>query len=232
MTEHTPLIEVRNLNVYHLAGAVLSRRKYCVRLLNFHIHKNEVVGLAGASGSGKTSVGKALLGLTPHWEGDIYWNGSNIRNGIDHSMRRGFGWIGQEATLAFNPSRKIIATLQETLKVNGIEDPQDSCLREMCGRMQLEFSMLHRYPFELSGGQVQRCALLRQLMLTPRFLLLDEPTSSLDTINQLEIFRLIMSWRAEKGLAVMIISHSTALLQRLCNRTIKLETADEQLKNV
>ncbi len=227
MTEHAPLIEARNLRVYHHSGALFSRRNYCVNQLSFHLHENEIVGLAGPSGSGKTSVGKALLGLITSWEGDIYWSGKNIRNGVSGGMRRRFGWIGQEPALAFNPSRRVIATLRETLAVNGIAGSGDSVIRDISERMKLEYGMLHRYPFELSGGQVQRCALMRILMLDPRFLLLDEPTSSLDTINQLEILGLIQSWREEQGLTILLISHSSALLSRLCQRVITLELHHE-----
>ena len=223
MSEHTSVIEARNLSVYHLSGALFSRKTYCVRNLTFHIHRDEIVGLAGPSGSGKTSVGKAILGLNSIWEGDVYWNGRNIRTGVPREQRSKFGWIGQESTLAFNPSRRIIGILRETLSVNDIEDDKDILIKDMCDRMHLDFNMLHRYPFELSGGQVQRCTLMRILLLDPDFLLLDEPTSSLDTINQMEILNLLLSWKKERGLTILFISHSKVLLDRLCHRTITLE---------
>lgn len=228
MTEHIPVIEARNLSVYYLSGAIISRRRYSIRNLTFHVHENETVGLAGPSGCGKTSVGKAILGLLPTWEGDIYWSGKNIRNGISHTERRRFGWIGQESALSFNPSRKIIATLRETLRVNDITDTGDMLIRGMCERMNLDYRILSRYPFELSGGQVQRCALMRAFLTGPRFLVLDEPTSSLDPINQMEILQLIMSWRKESSMSLLIISHSQSLLSRYCDRIIRLDSANDR----
>jgi ABC-type dipeptide/oligopeptide/nickel transport system ATPase subunit len=226
MSEHMAVIEARNLSVFHFSGVMFSRKHYCVRNLTFHIHKNEIIGLAGPSGSGKTSLGKALLGLIPTWDGDVYWNGLNTRSGVTREQRRRFGWIGQESTLAFNPSRKIISVLRETLAVNGIVD-SGLLLEKMCKRMHLDPELLERRPFELSGGQVQRCALMRVLMLGPEFLLLDEPTSSLDTVNQKEIIRLLLDWKDEHGLSMLFISHSKALLGKICNRIMILENGND-----
>ena len=227
MSVHESVIETRQLSVYHRSGAVFSKKAYCVRDLTLHVHRNEIVGLAGPSGSGKTSIGKAILGLIPTWDGDVYWNGYNIRRGIRRSSRRAYGWISQESTLSFNPSRKIIDVLHETLSVNGVNDDRQGRIRRMCEYMKIDQTILQRHSFEMSGGQIQRCALMRVLMLEPEFLLLDEPTSSLDTVTQLDILRLLLAWKREHGLTMIFISHSRELLKHFCHRIIDLGERDE-----
>jgi ABC-type dipeptide/oligopeptide/nickel transport system ATPase subunit len=221
--EHSPVIEARDLRVYYDEGYLFARRRWAGGPVSFHVHENELVGLAGPSGSGKTSVGKALLNLIPTWEGDVYWNGRNIRRIPLRRLRRQFGWIGQEPTLAFNPRRRIVDVLRETLRVNGIGGSPDERITEMCDSMNLDPVLIWRYPFELSAGQIQRFALMRVFLLEPGFVLLDEPTSSLDPLNQKQILQQILAWRQRHGLAALVISHSHTLLARLCDRVVTLE---------
>jgi len=185
--------------------------------------RDEFLGLAGPSGSGKTSLGKALLNLIPTWEGEVYWLGRNIRHASVRRLRSQFGWIRQEPTLAFNPRRRILETLCETLTVARSGKCYRHQISRVCGMVNLEPELADRYPFELSAGQIQRFALVRVLMLEPKFLLLDEPTSSLDPMNQAQIFDRVLEWRRRYGLTAVIIDHSRRLLARLCDRILNLE---------
>jgi len=223
MPEHSPVIELRDVRVYYDGGSVLRRRRWVAGPISFHVHENEFVGLAGPSGSGKTSLAKAVLNLIPTWEGDIYWRGKNIRRTPLRPLRKQFGWLGQEPTLAFNPRRRIIETLYETLTVNSSGECYRRLISRTCDLMNLDPALAQRYPFELSAGQVQRFALVRVLMLEPRFLLLDEPTSSLDPMNQAQILEQILAWRQHHGLAALIIAHSQRLLTHMCDRILTLD---------
>jgi ABC-type dipeptide/oligopeptide/nickel transport system ATPase subunit len=225
MSEHSALIEARNLKVFYRQGSVFSQRRWVAGPISFHIHAGEFVGLAGPSGCGKTSIGKALMNLMHTWEGDVYWKGRNVRNTSLRELRPRFGWISQEPMLAFNPRRRIMETLRETLAVNRMAENNRQKIAQMCEMMNLQQSMALRFPFELSAGQIQRFALIRTFMLDPEFVLLDEPTSSLDPINQAQILDLIGEWRRNHGLAALIIAHSHRILEKMCDRLLSLEAS-------
>jgi ABC-type dipeptide/oligopeptide/nickel transport system ATPase subunit len=215
-----PLIETRDLRVYYPAGAVFGRRRWVAGPLSLEVRENEFVGLAGPSGSGKTSIGKALLNLIPTWDGQVFWLGQDVRRTALQRLRPQFGWISQEPTLAFNPRRRIAEVLDETLTVNGLKDGGN--IPALCESMNLDPALLSRYPFELSAGQIQRLALVRVFMLRPKFIVLDEPTSSLDPINQLQILEHILDWRRSHGLGALFIAHSRRLLEHVADRVITL----------
>lgn len=220
MPEGQAVVEARGLRVYHPTGSVFAARRWVAGPVSLAVQRNEFVGLAGPSGSGKTSIGKSLLNLIRTWEGDVFWNGRNIRQSSLRSLRAGFGWISQEPTLAFNPRRQIIRTLEETLAVNGRTGTGH--IAPLCEWMNLDPGLLDRYPFELSAGQIQRFALVRVFMLKPEFVVLDEPTSSLDPINQVQILERILDWRRQHGLSALFIAHSRRLLTRVTDRVVHL----------
>lgn len=223
MSGSLPVLEARNVRVFYNHGFLSPRRNYITPPVSCSILANEIVGLSGPSGCGKTSLGKALLGLSPAWEGDIFWRGNNIRRMSLRRLRPFYGWIGQEPTMAFNPQRKILDALLETLKVNGRSDGGRQRIFKMCDQLNLERELMFRHPFEMSPGQIQRCSLIRVFMLEPRFVLLDEPTSSLDPVNQTQLYEYIFSWRRVHGLAILLISHSNDFLSRICQKIISLE---------
>jgi ABC-type dipeptide/oligopeptide/nickel transport system ATPase subunit len=220
MAEPSPVVEARQLSVYYWTGRIFAARRWVAGPVDLVIRRNEFVGLAGPSGSGKTSIGKALLNLIPTWVGEVYWNGRNVRQAVLRPLRRGFGWISQEPTLAFNPRRRIRQTLEETLAVNGLSDQGD--LLTLCDWMNLDPCLLDRRPFELSAGQIQRLALVRALMLKPEFVVLDEVTSSLDPVNQMRILDRLIEWRRRYGLSALFIAHSRRLLGKVADRVVQL----------
>jgi ABC-type dipeptide/oligopeptide/nickel transport system ATPase subunit len=220
MPERQAVVEARDLRVYHPSGRVFAAKRWVAGPISLAVQRNEFVGLAGPSGSGKTSIGKALLNLIPTWEGDVFWNDLHVRRTTLRPLRASFGWISQEPTLAFNPQRRICQTIEETLKVNGRNDT--GTIRPLCDWMNLETSLLDRYPFELSAGQIQRLSLLRVFMLKPEFVVLDEPTSSLDPINQMQILDRILEWRRRHGLSALFVAHSRRLLAKVADRVVQL----------
>ncbi len=223
MSEHEAVLEARGVRVYYEEGALLRRRRWVAGPASLHIHAGEFVGLAGPSGCGKTSLGKAVLDLIPTWEGEVYWLGRNIRHAGVRPLRGQFGWVSQEPLLAFNPRRTIIETLHETLAVGKSQKCYRRQISHVCERMNLDPSLANRHTFELSAGQVQRFAFVRALLLEPKFLVLDEPTSSLDPMNQAQILERVIQWRERYGLSALFIAHSRRLLESMCDRVLTLE---------
>lgn len=220
MSEHQCIIEARNLSVFHYSGVMFARKHYAVKNFSLHIHSGEIIGLSGESGCGKTSIGKSILDLIPTWEGDVYWDGMNIRGKDLHPYRRHYGWMSQEPFLIFNPRRKIIDSLTESLHVHHIAETDEetmAALSPFLRDMSLDGNLLHRYPFELSGGQIQRFSLLRILSLNPRFVVLDEATSSLDPISQKQIVELIRHYHSISKMSILWISHSRKLLEKIAH---------------
>jgi ABC-type glutathione transport system ATPase component len=220
MSEHQSVIEARNLSVFHYSGVMFTRRYYAVKNFSLHVHSGEIIGLSGESGCGKSSIGKSILNLIPTWEGDVYWNGTNIRGMDLRTHRRGYGWMSQEPFLIFNPRRKIIDSIAEALRVHHMAmtlDETMALLSPYLRDMSLDGNLLSRYPFELSGGQIQRFSLLRILSLNPRFVVLDEPTSSLDPISRKQIVELILHYHSLTAMSILWISHSRKLLDTVAN---------------
>jgi oligopeptide transport system ATP-binding protein len=220
ITPDIPVVAAQDLRVYFTGEALFAKPRWVAGPLSLTIWANEFVGLAGPSGSGKTSLGKALLNLIPTWEGKVFWQGEDVRRRSLRRRRGQFGWICQEPTLAFNPRFRIREVLDETLAVNRCRNSHQ--IFELCEMLQLDVSLLNRYPFELSGGQVQRFALLRVLLLQPRFVVLDEPASSLDPLNQRLLIDRLFAWRERHGLTALFIAHSRRLLEQVTSRVITL----------
>ena len=221
-----PALSVRDLRVYYHVPGVIPRRHWVAGPVSFAIAPGECLGLAGPSGCGKTSVGKAVLNLLPTWHGDVHVHGEDIRHMPRRQLRGATGWVSQEPMLAFSPRRRVLDTIRETLAVHARAAEGQTTVPALCASLRLPLELLHRYPFELSAGQMQRMVVLRVCMLRPRFVVLDEPTSSLDALNQREILEWLGQWRREHGASALVIAHAHAVLHTLCDRTIEMDASD------
>lgn len=205
--------------------------------LSFDLRKGEIVSLLGESGSGKSTIAKALIGLLP--------DSANVTSGalkldeqdpvpFSHSGRMwnrirgpGIAMLFQDARLALNPMMRIGDHFRETLHVHRIvpkaemEDISEGWLARL-GFAEPK-KVLRAYPHELSGGMCQRICLALALCLRPQVLIADEPTSALDSVNQREVLDLMRNLQQELGLSVLLITHDLTLAESLSHRVLVLE---------
>ena len=185
------------------------------------------VGLIGESGSGKTTIARALLRLQPHSSGDVEFDGEPVAalRGRDLlAFRRAVQIVFQDGDAALDPRMRVGSAVGEALRAHGLARgaarlPRISALLAEVG---LEPRFAERYPHELSGGQRQRVVIARALAVEPRVLVLDEPTSALDVTVQARILDLVARLRDDHRLSYLLISHNLAIVDRLCEESIVL----------
>jgi oligopeptide transport system ATP-binding protein len=214
-----PLLVIKDLEVRFGAFAA-------VRDVDFHIDQGETVALVGESGSGKSSVARALLRLVPAAAGHVYWQSEDLltleRRAL-RARRRDMQIIFQDPLASLNPRMTVEQALAEPLKI--FEPHLGSAARrarivQMLERVGLSAVARHRYPHEFSGGQCQRIGIARAMILRPRFLVCDEPVSSLDVSIQGQIVNLLVDLQNEWGTAMLFISHNLAVVRHLSHRVL------------
>jgi oligopeptide/dipeptide ABC transporter ATP-binding protein len=194
--------------------------------ISFQIGEEEIFGLAGESGCGKTTTGKLLLRLIQPTSGKIYFKGKDITNLTDQEMRKTrqkIQVIFQDPYESLNPRMSIYDIISEPVHVQkaarSLEEIKDKVTKVM-EDMDLvppeEF--LYRFPHELSGGQRQRVAIARAFILQPQFIVADEPVSMLDASIRSEVAKLILSLVEKFHISFLYITHDIALARYMCNR--------------
>ena len=196
-------------------------REKCLAVdhVDFDFCKTEIVSIVGESGSGKTTLAKMLLGLITPTEGEIYFQGVK-RDIRTHKKKREY-WksiqaIFQDPYSSYNIFSKIDTVLLDCIAMRGgrylPREEKVKLMTEACGFVNLKFEELtNKYPFELSGGQMQRLMIARIFLLKPKILLADEPTSMIDACSRATILDMLMQLRNEIGMTIIFITHDIGL---------------------
>ena len=187
--------------------------------VDFEFYKGEIVSIVGESGSGKTTLTKMLLGLISVNEGQIFFEG-NLRDISSRKKKKEY-WkdiqaIFQDPFSSFNVFSKIDTVLLDCINMRGgrhlAKDKKIEMMTEACSFVNLKFAELtNKYPFELSGGQMQRLMIARIFLLKPKILLADEPTSMIDACSRATILDMLMNLRDEIGMTIIFITHDIGL---------------------
>ncbi|HEY8384994.1 MAG TPA: ATP-binding cassette domain-containing protein, partial [Porticoccaceae bacterium] len=223
-----PLVAVRDLAVHFPIHSGVMRRVVdhvrAVDGVSLDVHPGEVVALVGESGCGKTTLGRALLRLQDVSAGTITLEGQDItrlsRRAL-RPLRRRMQVVFQDPGSSLNPRLPIISTLLEPMRVHGIgadDGERRQRAQQLLERVEMPADSLWRYPHEFSGGQRQRLAIARALVLEPRFILCDEITSALDVSVQAGILHLLRSLVDESRLGMLFITHNMGVVEFLSDR--------------
>jgi oligopeptide/dipeptide ABC transporter ATP-binding protein len=221
---HRPLLEVEGLSVKYRSPRAAERA--VVDDVTFEVRSGQTVGLVGESGAGKSTIGRALLGLAPITAGRVVYAGEDITRATSARRRQ----LSSEIQVVFqdpygslNPARTIGQTLGENLAVHGHDRASiGQRVEEMLARVGLPGSAADRYPRDFSGGQRQRIAIARALMASPRFVICDEPVSALDLSVQAHVLNLLLSLQAELGLSYLFIAHDLPVVRLVSDGLIVL----------
>ena len=195
------------------------KRTVAVDHVDFDFHEGEFVSIVGESGSGKTTLSKMLLGLSNQTSGEILFQGKT--RDISSGAKRREYWKGiqaifQDPFASFNTFNKIDTVLLDCINMRGGKNlsrqEKFDMLTEACSFVNLKFAELtNKYPFELSGGQMQRLMIARIFLLKPKILLADEPTSMVDACSRATILDMLLQLRDEVGMTVIFITHDIGL---------------------
>ncbi len=165
---------------------------------SLHVNKGEVICIVGPSGSGKST----LLELIS----------KNIKPNSGSIKASSFSQIYQDPYNSFHPTYTIIEQVKDVANLDGYEN--------LCEELNLDIKLLDKKPHQLSGGQLQRCSILRAILMKPKLILADEPTSALDNITQLEVMKLLMRFLDRVG--ILLITHDEYLASWCSDRIISL----------
>jgi len=225
-----PLVEAMHL-VKHFpvtSGTFIARRTGEVRAVDdvsFDIPRGTTVGLVGESGCGKSTVGRLLLRLIEPTSGTVRFDGRDTASAPKRDlrrMRRGMQIVFQDPHSSLNPRRKVGEIVSRPLVIHGEASGKQAIeqARELLALVGLSPSMTERYPHEFSGGQRQRIGIARALALKPSFVVLDEPTSSLDVSVQAQILNLLNDLKHNLGLTYLFVSHNLNVVEYFCDTTV------------
>ena len=215
----TPMLEIRNLTKSFPVRNAFGRQIGEVRAVDdvsFSIEKGRVYGLAGESGSGKSTIARMIMGLEKPDAGEILIDGEGLaKTGRHHS--RHVQMVFQNPGSSLNPRRTVGQSVAVPLDAHGFAGNRRQRISELLEMVQLPANFAERYPHELSGGQKQRVAIARALAVEPKLLVLDEPTSALDVSVQARVIDLLTDLAHRMDLTYLFISHDLSLMRNFAD---------------
>jgi peptide/nickel transport system ATP-binding protein len=228
------LMKIENLKKYFPVNlgffrSIASRKGIFVKAVDdvsFNVRRKEIFGLAGESGSGKTTTGRVILRLTEPTAGKAYFKGNNvfeIQQMDLKALRREMQMIFQDPYESLNPRFTVYDIISEPLRIHKIYSNEKQVEEKVLERLEEvkitpPEQFLFRYPHELSGGQRQRVALARSLVLDPEFIVADEPVSMLDVSIRAEVLNLMFDLIQKHNVSFLYITHDLALARHICDR--------------
>ena len=224
------MLEVKDLHVkFH------SRDREAVGGVSFTIQDGEILGLVGESGSGKSVTAMSIAGLLPRkqcdYSGQILLDGTELLHADRTLLRKvqgkDIGVVFQEPMSAMDPLMKVGRQVEEVLRLHDNMLPQERRRLALEALAAVELpdpeGVYEKYPHELSGGMLQRAMIAAAIIIRPKLLLLDEPTTALDVTIQAQILELLKKLNRESGISMLFISHNLNVVRKLCTRVAVMQ---------
>lgn len=202
---------------------------FAVREANVTLEPGQTVGLFGDSGSGKSTLGMMAAGLLKPTSGNIYYEEAPLGWPFRGQTRKNIQILFQHPEVSFNPALPLIRSMVEPYRLYGLPYSKEILIADV-ERYGLHEEHLYRCPGELSGGELQRAALARLLVLQPKVLVLDEPTSMLDVITQAQMVAMLRDYQKETGASYLFITHNRSLCDRVCDKVYDVEQGNITLE--
>jgi peptide/nickel transport system ATP-binding protein len=230
----THLLDVRNLSVTYMARGTAIR---AIRGLTFSLSHNEILGVVGASGSGKSSIAYSIMNLLPRnssASGEVNFHGRNILGLRYSKLRELYGnkisLVFQDPTSALNPTMRVGAQVAEVIAAHrkvGAAELREEVL-SLLTAAGLPSRVYDQYPHELSGGTRQRVVICIAVANRPELIIADEPTTNLDVVTQAQILGLITRVGRSPNTSSIIITHDLAVAAQTCDRVLVMQGGVQQ----
>ena len=223
------MLEFKNVTKQYRSGMFGTHLTKAVDDVSFCVGENERLGLLGESGGGKSTMAQLAMKLLKPSKGSIEYNGKNIKHMSRSEMknyRKNVQIIFQNPQQVFNPRMKFKETIAEPVRIyNLASSPEEEkkIISEHMEMFGLPEELFDRYPQEISGGQAQRIAIMRILMLKPEIIIADEPTTMLDVSVQAQILELLKEVMDKNNITLIFVSHDLDVVRAMCKRIMVIK---------
>ncbi len=218
------IYEIRNLKVYFTKGGLFGRGRVVSKALDgvsLDIKRSEILGVVGESGSGKTTLGRVTVGLQKPTEGEVLLKVDNkvidVKKAKLKEVSKYVQMVYQDPYSSIDPIMRAYDVLMMPLKYRKLDDPEKR-IEEAARLVGLPLEILENRVYQLSGGQRQRLSIARAIIVDPKYVVLDEPTTMLDASLKGEILRIVKNVREEKGITFMLITHELPIAKTVSDR--------------
>lgn len=222
----SPLIEVVHLKKYFkYKEGLINKRCLDIKAiddLSLTVNRGEILGIVGESGSGKTTLARVILGLTRPTDGNVRIDGVDMHGMNRHllkGLRKKVAVVFQDPASNLNPRQSVESSIMRPMLIHGVSrNEAKERAKKALEKVKMDFRYLKSYPHQLSGGQLQRIAVARALVLEPQIMILDEPTSALDISIQAQVLNLLLDLQEEMNLTYLIITHDLNVIRYISDK--------------
>tara|TARA_B100000963_G_scaffold215436_1_gene187911 strand:- start:723 stop:1604 length:882 start_codon:yes stop_codon:yes gene_type:complete len=227
LMNNNAIMQIKKLNKVYKAKKNKAIN-HVIKNISFNIYQGETLGIIGESGSGKSSLGKTLVGINVPTSGEVLFKNKNVyrmNSELIKTFRKSVQIVFQDPYSSLNPNQTIFETLKEPLVVHKIV-PKDLINQEidkLLNQVDLPLITKNKFPRELSGGQRQRVCIARALALEPQMIIFDESVSSLDVSVKADILNLLTRLKNEHNLTFVFISHDLSVIRFISDRIMVIK---------